>query len=30
MFEAAGYGALAVLEDADGDPRAVHGQLVRR
>ncbi len=27
MFEAAGYGALGVLEDADGDPRAVYGQL---
>jgi release factor glutamine methyltransferase len=30
MFETAGYGALAVLEDADGDPRAVYGQLVSR
>jgi release factor glutamine methyltransferase len=27
LFEAAGYDALGVLEDADGDPRAVYGQL---
>ena len=27
LFEAAGYSALGVLEDADGDPRAVYGQL---
>jgi release factor glutamine methyltransferase len=27
LFEAAGYGSLGVLEDADGDPRAVYGQL---
>jgi len=27
LFEATGYGAIGVLEDDDGDPRAVYGQL---
>jgi release factor glutamine methyltransferase len=27
LFEAAGYGAIGVLEDDDGDPRAVYGRL---
>ncbi len=27
LFELAGFGAMGVLEDADGDPRAIYGQL---
>ncbi len=30
LFESAGFGAMGVLEDADRDPRAVYGQLIRR